>query len=168
MLFADKRALRTDLKLQLLEIREKELSFYTTNTLSIGTQAALFAGFSSTALMTEVDKSYQVLHTLFLLSTILGLASCLSTVVSTSLLVMVAPGLALRGPDGSMSVAVDNMIDEYRRAFRGVLFGIMMFHISTICYAWLTFWWPLAAVLSIGVSGSLYCIIRYIRVLMRR
>ena len=53
MLYADKRALQTDLKVQLLEIREKELNLYTSNTLTIGMQSAFFAGFSSTALMTS-------------------------------------------------------------------------------------------------------------------
>ena len=46
MLYADKRALQTNLKVNLLAIRERELVFYTNNSLAIGTQAAMFAGFA--------------------------------------------------------------------------------------------------------------------------
>ena len=50
MLFADKRALETNLKVSLLAIREKELNFYTTNCLAVGTQSALLAGFAYSGL----------------------------------------------------------------------------------------------------------------------
>jgi hypothetical protein len=46
MLYADKRALETNLKVSLLQIREKELNFYTQNCLAVGTQSALLAGFA--------------------------------------------------------------------------------------------------------------------------
>ncbi len=45
MLFADKQALETNLQVELLRIREKELSYYTNNCLSVGMSAALLAGF---------------------------------------------------------------------------------------------------------------------------
>ena len=45
MLYADKRALETNLQVSLLKIREKELQFYTQNCIAIGTQAALLSGF---------------------------------------------------------------------------------------------------------------------------
>ena len=51
MLWADKRALETNLKLSLLQIRERELNFYTNNCLAISTQSALLAGFAYAALM---------------------------------------------------------------------------------------------------------------------
>ena len=41
MLYADKRALETNLKVELLEIREKELNFYSQNCYTVGTEAAL-------------------------------------------------------------------------------------------------------------------------------
>ena len=56
MLFADKRALQTNLKLELLEIREKELNYYSTNCSNLSFLASIFAGFASTALMTHVPK----------------------------------------------------------------------------------------------------------------
>lgn len=50
MLYADKRALETNLKVNLLAIREKELNYYSQNCLAVGTQAALLAGFAYSGL----------------------------------------------------------------------------------------------------------------------
>jgi len=168
MLFADKRALRTNLKVELLEIREKELRFYTTNTSSIGIQAAFFAGFASTALMTPVPREPMWLHAAYLIFTIASLGLQLGVVVSASLLVMVAPGLALRGPDGSMNVAVDSMISEYRSAFKRLLVGMIALHFSTICFVWLNLAWAEALLLTMCILCSLYLIITHIRKLMLR
>ena len=44
MLYADKRALETNLQVSLLKIREKELQFYTQNCIAIGTQVLHAAG----------------------------------------------------------------------------------------------------------------------------
>ena len=168
MLYADKRALRTNLKVELLEIREKELRFYTSNTLSIGMQAAFFAGFASTALVTNVPKDPLLLHAFYLIFTIAALGLQLGVVVAASLLAMVAPGLALRGPDGSMSVAVDSMISEYRSAFQRLLVGMIALHGSTICYVWLQLFWLEATLLTLCILFSLYLIITHIRKLMMR
>ena len=54
MLFADKRALETNLQVSLLKIREKELQFYTQNCIAIGTQAALLSGFAYNGII-QVD-----------------------------------------------------------------------------------------------------------------
>jgi len=168
MLFADKRALATNLKVELLEIREKELRFYTSNTLSIGMQSAFFAGFASTALMTHVPKTPVALHAIYLLFTVASLGLQLGVMVSTSLLAMLAPGLALRGPDGSMNVAVDHMISEYRSAFKKLLLGIITLHGSTICFVWLSLATAEACILTLCILSSLWLIIRYIRKLMQR
>ena len=44
MLWADKRALETNLKVQLLQIRERELEFYVRNTLTICVVATIILG----------------------------------------------------------------------------------------------------------------------------
>ena len=168
MLYADKRALQTTLKVDLLEIREKELNFYTTNTLAIGMQSAFFAGFASTALMTSVPKEPLLLHAAYLTFTIAALGLQLGVMVSTGLLAMVAPGLALRGPDGSMNVSVDSMISEYRLAFKRLLSGMMALHGSTICYVWLQLPTLEALLLSACIMSSMFLIIKYIRKLISR
>ena len=51
MLLADKHNLQQELKLNLLHIEEKELNYYTQNCYTVGTQAALIAGFVFSAIV---------------------------------------------------------------------------------------------------------------------
>ena len=173
MLYADKRALETNLKVNLLAIREKELNYYvrsrkilkltpldkiasarpysagssrllfsqSQNCLAIGTQAALLAGFAYSGL-TQVaiplDSEY-VLKLLYLLVTTTAMCLELIAVMNTTLLSMMGPGLALRGPDGSMHPAVDGMIEEYQYAYLNFVLGLIAFHFSAALFGWLMF-----------------------------
>mmetsp|Transcript_25781 Transcript_25781/g.60183 ORF Transcript_25781/g.60183 Transcript_25781/m.60183 type:complete len:248 (-) Transcript_25781:565-1308(-) len=163
MLYADKRALETNLKVSLLAIREKELNFYVSNCQSIGTQAAMLAGFAFAGLMQPLPPEPEVLRVLFLMSTVSALGLQLVTVVTTTLLSMLAPGLALRGPDGAMHAAVDGMIDEYRLGFYTFLFGLLFIHGAAIFFVWLAFPLMEAVVLTTCLMFSLFMMYRYIR-----
>ena len=192
MLYADKRALETNLKVELLQIREKELNFYVTNCQSIGTQversvrarppslptrpralmrtspprvcqAAMLAGFAFAGLMQPLPPEPEVLRVLFLMSTVSALGLQLVTVVTTTLLSMLAPGLALRGPDGAMHAAVDGMIDEYRLGFYTFLFGLVLIHAAAVFFSWLAFPLVVAVILTFGLCTSLAMIYRYVR-----
>lgn len=46
MLYADKQHLKTEVAVDLLRVREKEMNFYATNLSMVGTQSALLAGFA--------------------------------------------------------------------------------------------------------------------------
>lgn len=168
MLFADKRALETDLKLGLLEIREKELNFYATNCGHLAFLASIFAGFASAALMTHVPKEPVVLHFLYLLVTVVSLGLHLCALVSTTLLAMIGPGLALRGPDGSMHVAIDAMIGEYRTAFFQLLLGLLALHGSVASFCWLVLNPVESAALTACIVGALAFEVRYIKVVFSR
>ena len=166
MLFADKRALQTSLKLNLMEIREKELNFYTNNCLHIGFLATIFAGFASTALMTHVPKDPKWLHFLYLLFTVAALGLQLASIVSTTLLAMVH-GAALRGPDGSMNQAIDSLIGEYRTAFFQLLCGLFALHLCDLfCLVALRLL-PRAPVTTIAVVAAGVFELRYIRTVFR-
>ena len=100
MLWADKRALETNLKLSLLQIRERELNFYTNNCLAISTQSALLAGFAYAALMPGISLGdaggvaahVYVVKLMYLACAVSALGMQLITVVSTTLLSMLGPG----------------------------------------------------------------------------
>lgn len=151
MLWADKRALETNLKLSLLEIRERELNLYTNNCMNISVIAALFAGFSYCAfdpgvsLGDAADREVgalaksQVARQLYLVSALCALGLQILSLVSSTLLSMLAPGLGLRGPDGSMHTAVDEMKGEYQTAVYYLLFGMCMMLISVALYCWIQF-----------------------------
>ena len=147
MLWADKRALETNLKLSLLQIRERELNFHTNNCLAISTQSALLAGFAYAALMPGISLGdaggvaahVYVVKLMYLACAVSALGLQLITVVSTTLLSMLGPGLALRGPDGSMHRAVDGLMLEYRLTFLFFVMGLIAFHLSALLFAWLEF-----------------------------
>lgn len=143
MLYADKNALRTNLKVNLLRIRERELNFYTNNCLSISTQAALLAGFAWYGL-TEVpftDHANDIVQTIYLVVTTCIMGLEMLTVVNATLCAILGPGLALRGPDGSMHKAVDGMMTHYRFTFACFSLGLLCFQFSALLYSWMQFSW---------------------------
>jgi len=163
MLYADKRALETNLKVNLLAIREKELNYYTQNCLAVLTQAALLAGFAYSGLTQvaiPVDAEY-VLKLLYLLVTTTAMCLELIAVMNCTLLSMMGPGLALRGPDGSMHPAVDGMMEEYQSAYLCFVLGLISFHFSAALFGWLMFNWIVSTFVSGTVISSLYMLIRY-------
>mmetsp|Transcript_19055 Transcript_19055/g.51187 ORF Transcript_19055/g.51187 Transcript_19055/m.51187 type:complete len:189 (-) Transcript_19055:524-1090(-) len=146
MLYADKNALRTNLKVNLLRIRERELNFYTNNCLSISTQAALLAGFAWFGL-TEVpfdEDASETVQMVYLVVTTLIMGLEMLTVVNATLCAILGPGLALRGPDGSMHKAVDGMMTHYRFTFACFSLGLLCFQFSAALYGWMQFTWEFA------------------------
>mmetsp|Transcript_10381 Transcript_10381/g.26982 ORF Transcript_10381/g.26982 Transcript_10381/m.26982 type:complete len:189 (-) Transcript_10381:239-805(-) len=146
MLYADKNALRTNLKVNLLRIRERELTFYTNNCLSISTQAALLAGFAwfgLTEVPWEADANEYV-QAVYLVVTTLIMGLQMLTVVNATLVAILGPGLALRGPDGSMHTAVDGMMTHYRFTFASFSLGLVCFQFSALLYHWMQFTWEFA------------------------
>ena len=141
MLFADKRALETNLKVGLLQIREKELNFYTQNCLAVCTQAALLAGFAYSGL-TQVSIPEEAnfwVRLLYISVTVMAMCFEIIAVLNTTLLAIVGPGLALRGPDGSMHPAVDGMMAEYKHALSCFKLGLVCFHFSAGLFGWIMF-----------------------------
>ena len=137
MLFADKNALRTQLKVNMLRIRERELNYYTNNCLAISTSSALLAGFAWYGL-TEVpfdSNADATVQTLYLVVTTLIMGLELLTVVNATLCAILGPGLALRGPDGSMHNAVEGMMTHYRFTLACFTFGLVCFMLSALLCA---------------------------------
>jgi len=158
MLHADKRALEQNLKVSLLKIREKELHFYTENCVAIGTQAALLAGFAYSGII-QIDipeQANDTLKTAYLCVTTMAMGLELIAVINSTLCSMLGPGLALRGPDGSMHKAVDEMMEEYRLTFLFFGLGLLAFHISALLFAWLEFIWPVALAMSVALLLFIY------------
>jgi len=163
MLFADKRALETNLQVSLLKIREKELQFYTQNCIAIGTQAALLSGFAYNGII-QVDiptDSPDWLKTLYLCVTTAAMGFELIAVLNSTLCSMLGPGLALRGPDGSMHRAVDGLMLEYRLTFLFFTAGLLAFHVSALLFAWLEFSWPVALAMTLALLMFIYGMYRY-------
>jgi hypothetical protein len=124
MLYADKAALENRTKVRLLAIRERELVLYTQNCRAVGTVAALMAGIAYSAIIYTKMEYYQdsswLIQTFYTLSLTVCMSLSLSTVMSTTAISMLGPGLALRGPDGSMHSAVDGILIEFKSISRQV------------------------------------------------
>jgi len=92
-----------------------------------------------------------IVRLLYLVCSVSALLMQLITLVSATLLSMLAPGLALRGPDGSMHTAVDGMKDEILRAVQLLLIGMYSMLTSVALYCWLVFPAMEAAILTVMV-----------------
>jgi hypothetical protein len=160
MLYADKQALETDLKVCLLGIRERELDFYTQNCRSIGTSAALLAGFAYAGLSSTSDFSEETSELskgLFLIVTLMAMVLNVSAMTGATWCSMLGPGLALRGPDGSMDRAVEGLALEFRLIFLLFMLGLLAFFFSALLLVLDEFEW----VLSLIVVGLLLLFLRW-------
>jgi hypothetical protein len=162
MIAADKEALQSQLKQRSLQIREKELNFFTENFTGIGTQSALLAGFAFDAL-TGVDttESHWIPSVLFYFFATAAMCFNLICVCNCTFCSMCGPGLALRGPDGSMHEAVEGMQAERAETFRFFAFGIISIHFALCAAAWATATWYCATVTSVVLAFFLYKMYRY-------
>ena len=132
------------LKLSLIQIEEKELNFYTNNCMTVGTQAALLAGFGFTGiievnLMKVKDDSGETVDItafkiLWFSATVIAMILEISSLIKAMQLSILGPGLALRGPEGSMTRALAVMRVEYKKVHNLFYAGLGFFLISvTLC-----------------------------------
>mmetsp|Transcript_21833 Transcript_21833/g.51743 ORF Transcript_21833/g.51743 Transcript_21833/m.51743 type:complete len:188 (-) Transcript_21833:81-644(-) len=163
MLFADKRNLETNLQVSLLKIRDKELQFYVGNCIAMGTQSAVLAGFAYNGIIQVdiPDGANDWLRGAWLVTSCCAMGFEMICLVSTSFCVMFGPGLALRGPDGSMHLAVDGLMLEYRRAALFYGAGMSMFFLSLMLFAWLVFDWHAAVPMMIAMCFGAYDMYHY-------
>jgi len=140
MLYADKAALENRTKVRLLSIRERELALYTNNCRTVGTVAALMAGLAFSALiytkMSYFQSSAEWVKFLYCMGIIVCMCLSLDLVLATTAITMLGPGLALRGPDGSMHSAVDGILHEFELVSRLFRATIGWFLAVVVVWAW--------------------------------
>ena len=149
MLLADKLDIQQRLKLNMLQIEERELNFYTQNCNTIGTQAALLAGFAFTGIV-EAPWDYLQdstenhgpglsvpisvgLKIATMTSILLGMLFEMLCVVKSVQVSILGPGLAIRGPEGSMARALTVMRVELDRMHWQFYFGVFFYHVCWAC-----------------------------------
>lgn len=160
MIAADRLLLETSLRQSAIKLREKELNLYCENFASVGTQAAVMAGFTTTCLIeisipeTAHPLAKNMLHFCAVLSICFNL-----TCVSLSTIVSVwGSGMALRGKDGSMDDAVAGMGQERDIIFRSFFSGLFC-NLCTIIFAgWILMDTGLALFSSCLISYSAWMI----------
>jgi len=158
MLAADKTALSKELRLNMLNLQWKELQFLHSNFVNLTVTSTVLVGFGITSFQisqtykpTSLDGEYVsiwelgrehwgswyfvfqlVADALFVSSASLGLTWNILTLFIASLSVMCGPGMALRGPEGSVAVSVRHLESMLKRALRFFGRGIAAFTFSMI------------------------------------
>eukprot|EP00457_Paulinella_chromatophora_P006783 gb/GEZN01006802.1/.p1 GENE.gb/GEZN01006802.1/~~gb/GEZN01006802.1/.p1 ORF type:complete len:446 (-),score=86.15 gb/GEZN01006802.1/:219-1556(-) len=131
MISAEHFALEHDTVRQLLEIRSQEVTQMCNHFNAIGMQAALIAGFVVTSLTAVVGDVilrpdvHPLVRYTFWISSSLSLVCCVHCLLNSTFAAVWGPGLALRGPSGSVSRAFFGMRREgthIQWAFNGSLF----------------------------------------------
>jgi len=144
-----------ELQASFYEIRKRELDFYSNNCQSLGTQAALLAGFAYGGL-SGVDISPETpdaLRALFFVFVTMAMGFTFTAMINSSLASMLGPGYALRGPEGSYHHAVEALMLEYKLVFINFVLGMCTFYIAAFLYIWLAFDWRASLPLFLFMAG---------------
>lgn len=193
MLFASKRELHAGVALSILQVREQELAYYTANINNIGLQASLLAGFAFSTLsshesinvldwvveepgqpflllsldLTPAQQLMALLELLYLVSTISAMGSTLYTLYICLVTSILGPGLALRGPEGSVDRAVVGLARVNRKVIQSFGFALDLFQFSILVTTFLNFHVLAASVCSACVLYYMARIKRYTAKLTR-
>ena len=132
--------------------------YFTENAYNIGTQAALLAGFSFSALMQAAslrDLMTTGLQAGWVSVTILSMTFEIMALVKSTQLAISGPGLALRGPEGSMTRAISVMRIEYRKIGQYFYLGLIFMWISSAIFCGSVFEPEVAVLTAVLILGAL-------------
>lgn len=118
VLFAEKENLSSAFRLRMLSIKDKEMDFFMRNLQNVASLAALLAGLAQSGLIytkyinLDLCGHEEILCSEFTYPLAVTLTMCLAlfSMWGCMLVAMLAPGLALRGPQGSMDLCVDMVV----------------------------------------------------------
>jgi hypothetical protein len=140
MLLADKDLLQKRAAVQVITIRERELSLYARNTHLLGTVSAITAGIAYYGFVYVKMDYFQVAPPIvkFFYTQALTFTMCLAmrNLLGTVMLSMLGPGLALRGREGAIHKAVDGMLDELGTITTVLHQSVYCALASVLAYAW--------------------------------
>jgi hypothetical protein len=143
MLLANKLALETELSQSALQIENRELEFFNDNLGGMAKRCAMLSGFAFKAYRKTEFKgvSGESVELKMLFKGCCGMAmschlcGCLIAVIT----MVMGPGLALRGPAGSISRAVEQMRIERRAVILFFGVGIFFFFFAAALFSWLAY-----------------------------
>jgi len=180
MIFATKQALENTTRQRMLEIRYRELDYYTGCARNLGNQAALISGMAYSGIryhyLIERQQSYKLTEedsleeVMFITLLALTIGCSLQTVFIAMLVSMLGPSLALRGPDGSLHDAVQGMQqwNSVTLAMFSLSLLLLQLSVFSFMYGHKNLGWESRTVLMIAVSTTLAATGRYSRIVLRR
>jgi hypothetical protein len=147
----------------LLNIRQLELNYYINLNIAFGTQAALIGGFSY-GLLTQTDFSFgedvsyaRVFQKINWVTSACTIAAAVHVIITTMMMQVLGPGLALHGPIGSMARAAQGMRVEQKPIIVAFVLMMVLFSVSTV----LSFFSIMCFESSIAASGCFLVAARY-------
>ena len=168
MLQASRAELESACRVRMLKIRERELLLFVRNTNQVATLSALLAGFGYTGLIytkyidEDLCDPQEFMCAEMTYPLCVTITTCFSTfsLFGCMLITLLAPVLALRGPQGSMDKSVDIMVQEYQYVLFLFACAVIMFFVSAIIYSF-SLKMPIAYTLITLLSlGSVYAVYR--------
>lgn len=151
---------RSQLRQRSNELREKELKLFNNNFSAVATQAAVMAGFTLTSFV-EIDlpPNKQVAKALLHFFVTTSICVNFLCVAMVTFVTVWGGGYALRGRDGAMDFAVDEMNAE--RGFIFACFGVGV--LSTLgCLlsaAWVLMEFEIAVASTVLIVGTMYLVV---------
>ena len=146
MIEADRAELEVHLKQRAVEIREKEVALFNDNFGVLATQATFLTGLGFSGLTMDTrfvevpnHEILQVHITMFYTMATLSVGFNVLTMILASYCMIFGPALAIRGPDGSMTRAVNGMYEERKWVLRFFVTGLFCIMISGIFLGWMKF-----------------------------
>ena len=135
MLKAQQNLLFQETNQILLQIRQFEIAYFTNLYKTFGLLGIIIAGFAVNSIAQVLAEEAGVAaewKTAFWLASCFTIAFSLHVMIITSLILVHGPGLALRGPIGSMKKAVDGMYAEQSPILISTILAIASFAIELV------------------------------------
>eukprot|EP01039_Chlorochromonas_danica_P004073 gene4072-4454_t len=139
---ANQKAVIQEANMNLVGIRSIELDYFSTFYSNFGTQAALMIGFivGSLSQVPGIDNpsgSPYIFIVLYWITSATTLASAIHSLVCSVFVQVFGQGLGLRGPLGSMIVAVEGMVIEQRQILWSFVITVLSFGLQCIGMYWI-------------------------------
>jgi hypothetical protein len=137
---ANQHALFQQTNQGLLNIRQSEINYYISLNVAFGTQAALIGGFTY-GIFTQNQPNESTVYSkwfqdVYWVTSSGTIAASVHVILTTMLLQVLGPGLALHGPIGSMARAAEGMRFEQKFITTAFIVMMLMFSISTVLSFW--------------------------------
>jgi len=160
MLAADKLLLQSNVKQRSIELREKELKLFNSNFSAVGTQASIMAGFTLTSFV-EIDLPPEKQFAKAALHFFVVMSICVNfvCVAMVTFVTVWGSGKALRGQDGSMDYAVDEMNSERTFIFSSFGVGVVATLGCLLSASWVLMEAEIAAFASCLILGTIYMLV---------
>lgn len=115
---------------QLIEIRQSEIDYFVSCFSTYGIQCVVIAGVQLNSVQQVLPENLSIprwLKTWFWISCTMTIALCCHVLIVTSVAIVFGPGLALRGPLGSMMRAVNGLVVEHRHIYTSYVWTFVWF-----------------------------------------